>query len=122
MAREPDSFRVSTWPSRTTVENSSPSRTTHSAALAPPSIARRTTSVASSLRSVASFASLVSRVVVILLRIYHGGTETRRTQSLISKALARIHFPNAATQAATALTKEAIAEINATTHNFDSRI
>src|SRR5579864_18346 len=30
-AREPDSFRVSTWPSRTVVENSSPSRTTASA-------------------------------------------------------------------------------------------
>src|ERR1035437_7122856 len=65
MAREPDSFSVSTWPSRTTVENSSPSRTTHSAAVAPPSVARRTTSVASSLRSVAGLVSLVSSVVVI---------------------------------------------------------
>src|SRR6266446_1653218 len=67
MAREPDSFRVSTWPRRTTVENSSPSRTTHSAAVAPPFVARRTTSVASSLRSRVSFVSAVSNVVVIVV-------------------------------------------------------
>jgi hypothetical protein len=66
MAREPDSLSVSTWPRRTTVENSSPSRTTHSAAVAPLLIARATTSVASSLRSVASFVSLVSNVVVMV--------------------------------------------------------
>ena len=49
---EPDSFSVSTWPSRTRVENSSPSAITHSAALAPPDIARLTISCAKFLRSV----------------------------------------------------------------------
>ena len=34
MNLEPDSLRVSTWPRRTRVENSLPSRTTHSAAVA----------------------------------------------------------------------------------------
>src|SRR3954447_15424927 len=52
MERPPDSLSVSTWPRRTTVENSSPSRTTHSAACAPPFIARAMTSVASCLSSV----------------------------------------------------------------------
>src|SRR5258707_1076884 len=76
--REPASFSVSTCPSRTTVENSSPSRTTHSAAEAPPCMARRTTSVARNLRSVAvcGFASRI--VVIIRIQTYHGGTEPRR--------------------------------------------
>jgi len=65
MAREPDSFSVSTWPSRTTVENSSPSRTTHSAAVAPPFIARWTTSWATEARPASSLGALGSRVVVI---------------------------------------------------------
>src|SRR5271165_1089364 len=76
MAREPDSFNVSTCPRRTVVENSSPSRTTHSAAVAPPFIARLTTSVAISLRSVTSFVSLVSSVVVMSKS--KSTTETRR--------------------------------------------
>src|SRR6185312_992421 len=49
--REPASFRVSTSPIRTTVENSVASRTIASAAVAPPFIARATTSVAISRRS-----------------------------------------------------------------------
>src|SRR5207247_5088728 len=49
-------------PRRIRVENSSPSRTTHSAAVAPPAMARRTMSWATSLRSVSSFWFLVSRV------------------------------------------------------------
>src|SRR5208283_3932862 len=69
MAREPDSFRVSTWPRRTTVENSSPSRTTHSAAVAPPFMARRTTSVARKARSASSWGVLRSRVVVISIKL-----------------------------------------------------
>ena len=48
MDLEPASFNVSTWPRRTSVENSSPSRTTHSAAVAPPAMARRTMSWARS--------------------------------------------------------------------------
>src|ERR1700676_4879768 len=54
IAFDPDSFRVSTCPRRTTMENSSPSRTTHSAAVAPPDMVRRTISCASSRRSVSS--------------------------------------------------------------------
>src|SRR6266403_1773751 len=56
MEREPASFNVSTWPKRTRVENSSPSRTTHSAAVAPPAMARRTMSSARLRRSVFSSA------------------------------------------------------------------
>ena len=63
--REPDSFSVSTWPSRTSVENSSPSRTTHSAAVAPPFIARATISWATAFKSVSSFGFLVSSSVGI---------------------------------------------------------
>src|SRR6476620_7413158 len=51
MARDPDSLSVSTSPMRTTVENSEPSRTTASAAVAPPFLARATTSAARSRRS-----------------------------------------------------------------------
>src|ERR1041385_8630704 len=65
MAREPDSFNVSTWPRRTTVENSVPSRTTASAAVAPVFIARETTSTASS-RRLASTSFSVSRCVAML--------------------------------------------------------
>src|SRR5271165_3587646 len=63
MDREPDSFSVSTWPRRTSVENSSPSRTTHSAAVAPPFIAWRTMSWARDLRSVSGLALFVSNSV-----------------------------------------------------------
>src|SRR5579871_5573888 len=59
MDLEPDSFRVSTWPRRTRVENSSPSRTTHSAAVAPPFMARATMSVAMVWRSVEAGFSVV---------------------------------------------------------------
>src|SRR5271166_5154943 len=52
MALDPDSFRVSTSPRRTTVENSLPSMATASAAVAPPCMARRITSAAISFRSV----------------------------------------------------------------------
>src|SRR5579871_4940809 len=65
MDLEPDSFKVSTWPRRTRVENSSPSRTTHSAAVAPECMARRTMSWATSFRSVSSFGARVSRSVGI---------------------------------------------------------
>src|SRR5215469_8102430 len=51
-ALDPDSLSVSTWPSRTTVENSSPSRTTHSAADAPHAVARLTSCWANDFRSV----------------------------------------------------------------------
>src|ERR1039457_7014095 len=84
MAREPDSFSVSTWPRRTTVENSSPSRTTHSAAVAPAFMTRLITSVAICLRSVANFVSLFSRVVVISNQNFsrrHGDTEKDKTWS-----------------------------------------
>src|SRR5262249_45480992 len=57
--RDPASFSVSTWPRRTTVENSVPSRAMASAALAPDFIARATTSVAMSRRSVVSVAFTV---------------------------------------------------------------
>src|SRR5438270_10375178 len=50
MAFEPASFNVSTSPMRTRVENSEPSRTTASAAVAPCLIAAATTSVAVSFR------------------------------------------------------------------------
>src|ERR1700693_3725982 len=63
MEREPASFNVSTCPKRTRVENSSPSRTTHSAAVAPPAIARRTMSWAISRRSVFSSWFLVASSV-----------------------------------------------------------
>src|SRR5271157_1597239 len=69
MAREPDSFNVSTCPRRTVVENSSPSRTTHSAAVAPPLIARLTTSVAREASSASSWSLLGSRVVVISIKL-----------------------------------------------------
>src|SRR5215469_4114594 len=59
MALEPDSFSVSTCPRRTKVENSSPSRMTHSAELAPPETARRTKSWASSFRSVSIWGSTI---------------------------------------------------------------
>src|SRR5208283_891454 len=52
-----------------TVENSSPSRTTHSAAVAPPFMARRTTSVARKARSASSWGVLRSRVVVISIKL-----------------------------------------------------
>src|SRR5580704_1251598 len=52
--RDPDSLSVSTCPRRTSVENSSPSRTTHSAAVAPPFMARRTMSWARERRSISS--------------------------------------------------------------------
>src|ERR1041385_7701145 len=65
MAREPDSFNVSTWPRRTTVENSVPSRTTASAAVAPVFTARETTSAASS-RRLASTSLRVSGCVAML--------------------------------------------------------
>src|SRR5271155_2501916 len=88
MDLDPDSLRVSTWPRRTTVENSSPSRTTHSAAVAPPFMARLTTSVATSFRSVAGFVSVVSCVVVIFeIRIYHGGAEAQRKTNLFFSLL-----------------------------------
>src|ERR1700685_4200511 len=60
MEREPDSFRVSTWPRRTSVENSSPSRTTHSAAVAPPVMARATMSWAKVRRLVSSLVEDIS--------------------------------------------------------------
>ena len=79
IAREPDSLSVSTCPSRTRVENSSPSRTTHSAAVAPPFIARRTMSVATSLRSVSSFGFRVSSSVGVIKSFY---AEASRLQAL----------------------------------------
>src|SRR5690349_6898321 len=66
MDLEPDSLRVSTWPKRTSVENSSPSRTTHSAAVAPPAMARATMSCATSRRSVSSYWFLVSSSVGVI--------------------------------------------------------
>src|SRR5215475_5702486 len=70
-AREPDSFRVSTCPRRTVVENSSPSRTIASVADAPPAIARRTRSWASSWRSVSSFGFRVSSSVGDIKSLHH---------------------------------------------------
>src|SRR6185437_13934888 len=90
MAFDPDSFRVSTWPRRTRVENSSPSRMTHSAALAPCCIARRTMSWARDFRSVSVWGSRVVsgiRKTSLVVRpwllakhesIHHRGTETQR--------------------------------------------
>src|SRR6185436_15531012 len=59
MAFDPDSFRVSTWPRRTRVENSSPSRMTHSAAVAPFCMARVTISLARDFKSVSVCGSRV---------------------------------------------------------------
>src|SRR4029077_5407152 len=67
MARDPDSFSVSTSPIRTTGENSEPSRTTASAAVAPAFIARETTLAASS-RSSVSTSVIVCVFVAIILR------------------------------------------------------
>src|SRR5262249_5816185 len=72
---DPDSFRVSTWPRRTSVENSSPSRITHSAAVAPASIARRTMFWARDLKSVSVCASKMFSDIEIISPRRHGGTE-----------------------------------------------
>src|SRR5690348_4438891 len=69
MAREPDSFSVSTSPRRTTVANSVPSRTTASAALAPPAMARRTTSAAISLSSVFSELETAGCEIILSLAV-----------------------------------------------------
>src|SRR5271166_1422725 len=69
--REPDSLRVSTCPRRTVVENSSPSRTTHSAEDAPDFMARLTTSEARDFRSVVS-CELVSSTVLIFKKYCRG--------------------------------------------------
>src|ERR1700722_2821175 len=92
IAREPDSFRVSTWPNRTTVENSSPSRTTHSAAEAPPLMARPTTSAANSLRSIAILLSEVSSVVVILENI--GDQRSGIKRSAVKVQIAEVKAPD----------------------------
>src|SRR5271168_2968698 len=81
MDRDPDSFRVSTWPRRTSVENSSPSRTTHSAAVAPPFMARRTMSWARERRSVSSFG--LSSWVEDIRIFHHRVTEAQRKQKLM---------------------------------------
>src|SRR5271170_4794713 len=63
MDLDPDSLSVSTWPRRTSVENPSPSRTTHSAAVAPPFMARRTISWARERRSVSNAGALAPNSV-----------------------------------------------------------
>src|SRR6185312_12153786 len=74
MPREPASFKVSTSPMRTTVENSAPSRTTASAAVAPPLIARATTSAASSRRSISALLkiSVLAGIQVLTCRSANG--------------------------------------------------
>src|SRR5437868_14086304 len=64
MAFEPASYNVSTSPMRTRVENSEPSRTTDSAAVAPAFMAAATTSVAVCFKFIFAF--------------HRGGTEARR--------------------------------------------
>src|SRR6185503_3456733 len=95
MAFDPDSFKVSTWPRRTRVENSSPSRMTHSAALAPCCMARRTMSWARDFRSVSVCGSRVVsdiRKTSLVLSswslakhesIHHRSTETQKNKGQI---------------------------------------
>src|SRR5271163_2994601 len=80
MDRDPDSLRVSTWPRRTSVENSSPSRTTHSAAVAPPFMARRTMSWARERRSVSSFGFLVSDCAEDISRFFTTEAQSHRKE------------------------------------------
>src|SRR6185369_14653995 len=72
IALEPASFRVSTSPMRTSVENSDPSRTTDSAAVAPAFMAAETTSVAVSFRFIFPFSPSLE---FDRDRLRHGDTE-----------------------------------------------
>src|SRR5450755_4319658 len=86
---DPDSFSVSTWPRRTRVENSSPSRTTHSAAVAPPAMARATMSWARLRRSVSSFGFRVSSCVVGIDSLIRRGGQQQIPRHVLA-ALARL--------------------------------
>src|SRR6267154_4882514 len=82
IARDPDSFSVSTSPIRTTVENSEPSRTTASAAVAPDFIARETTLVARPRRSVSTSLTVCVWVAIILPGFSSRGTAHGHTVEL----------------------------------------
>src|SRR5438067_289364 len=93
MALEPASFNVSTSPMRTRVENSEPSRTTASAAVAPAFMAAATTSVAVCFK--------------FILPFYRGGAEPRR-KSLhkIKTKVLRSRFPRLEKQRGPTLTQD----------------